>query len=120
MRQFFTTSSPIPSLPRIVWNAMMWFNRHLHACMDMRRDAKPVLQAAATTLEDAQVPAAPPELVRRVDWLLRGSLKAGGSLVSLLMAVMAMIASWLRFRHLQRAIPTSLTKHLLWLMITRA
>ncbi len=99
---------------------MVWVNRYLQAQMCMPIDARPMVLTAALTIEDGQVPAAPPELVRRVDWYLRGAMKQGGATVTLMMGVMTMIASWLRFRHLQRAMPTSLTQHLLWVMVTKA
>ncbi len=121
VRRFFCEfSSPIPTLPRSIWNAMVWVGNHLGAPINIPRDAKPVLQAASASAEDGQVPAAPPELVRRLDWLLRESLQGGGGRVRLLMGVLVMIISWMRFRHLQRSIPTSLTKQLLWVMVTRS
>ncbi len=120
-RRFFSSlCTPIPSLPRSIWISISWINRVLLGDVALPLDAKPTAGAMAGAAEDARVPPAPPELVRRVDWLLRDAIAAKSESTTLLAGVMTMTLSWLRFRHIQRAIPTSLSRHVLWIMVAKS
>ncbi len=120
-RRFFAElSSPIPSLGRSIWNSMSWVNRLLHARVAMPPDARPAAAAAAGSAEDKQAAPAPPELVRRIDWLLREAVNTDTDAKFLLSGVMLMVLSWMRFRHVQRAIPTALSRQILWVFVSKA
>ncbi len=106
--------------PRSHWNALKWASSYLFLGVDMGQVPRPRLAAAHASAEEGQAAPAPPDLMRRVDTLFRDTVSSGGEIPGLLAGVLAMISSWLRFRHLQRAFPIELTKHILWLYVARS
>ncbi len=120
-RRFFAAlSSPIPSLGRSIWNSMSWVNRLLYARVAMPPDARPAAAATAGSAEDKQAAPAPPELVRRMDWLLREAVGADTDTKMLLSGVMLVVLSWMRCRHVQRATPTALSRQILRVFVSKA
>ncbi len=108
-----------PTVQRSYWIAFRWAVKYLALGVDLTGVERPRAGAAHAAAEDGQAAPAPPDLLRRIDVLFRDTVAPGGELPRLLAGALMMVASWMRFRHLQRAFPISLTNQVLWLFVTK-
>ena len=88
--------------------------------VDLEGASKPRARKPPGDAEDSRAPLAPPELVRRTDGILQQAMASSNEADATFAAgAMFMVMSWLRWRHVERAMPTKITDLLLHIYVSK-